>query len=83
MSSPSKWLFATSLFTISSLTFSQTEDVEQLREEVNSLKQQYEQRLQALEDSDTNNESNKSNFNPDLSVILDGRISSYKHHYIC
>lgn len=58
----------------------------QLQTEISQLKQDYEQRLQALEQqknatSDTSLANESANaFNPALSVILDGRLTAYDNN---
>lgn len=49
-----------------------------LQTQIDTLKADYEQRLQTLEQQQNTSATSSSNsFNPDLSVILDGRFSAY------
>jgi hypothetical protein len=53
----------------------------QLQTEISQLKQDYEQRLQALEQqNNTKIDTSKNAFNPALSVILDGRFTAYNNN---
>jgi len=58
------------------------DDVETLRQQLDQLKQDYNARLQQLEQRlQTSSEKNspKSTFNPDISVILEGRYAYFKN----
>jgi len=58
------------------------DDVETLRQQIDQLKQDYNSRLQQLEEklqTSSKSSNNKNTFNPDISVILEGRYAYFKN----
>lgn len=65
-----------------------TDEVETLRQQIDQLKQDYNQRLQQLEQrlqieqrlqTSSDKTSSKNTFNPDISMILEGRYAYFKN----
>jgi len=61
------------------------DDISALKQEFEQMKDQYEKRIQALEDQGSSSVQTKSQpqvnaFNPSISLILDGRFASYKNN---
>lgn len=70
-------IFLSTLF-FSAATFS-ADDAEKLRKEFNELRENYEQRIDALENKQVADQP-LNNFNPQISFILDGQYSAHDNN---